>query len=357
MPVTLHPLAVPGVLGPGLDLSSTLTAAVAAVTPPVALSDGDVLLVASKVVSLAEDRLVPLAAETGGDDPRRPLARAQARRVVADDPRVLVVETHHGLVCANAGIDTSNVPAGTALLLPVDPDASAARLRDDLLARTGATVGIVVTDTFGRPWRMGQVDVAIGSAGITPLRDERGTTDLHGRTLVVTVAAIADELAGAADLVRAKADPVPFVLVRGLDVAGTGNARDLVREAAADLFPAGGATMADHVVSRVGTGDLDPHGVVAGSPEDADGPVDADPVARVLALALDPAATGAGVTATVSRSRAPRRTTIDLEAGHDAAAWVAVGRVVARLEVLATARGWGLTSPSPGRVVLDLPRS
>ncbi len=354
MAVTIHPLAVPAVLGPGLDLPGTLRRALADATPPVELVDGDVVVVASKVVALAEGRLVDLPAQAGSADPRRPLARAQARRVVADDPRVLVVETHHGLVCANAGIDTSNVPPGSALLLPADPDASAAALRADLLATTGADVGVVVTDTFGRPWRMGQVDVAIGSAGISPLRDERGTTDLHGRTLEVTVAAVADEIAAAADLVRAKASPVPFVLVRGLDVAGTGTAHDLVREAAEDLFPAGGATMADHVVTRVGRAPADPGHIGRGAlvPLATAAEDHPDPVARVLAMALDRDARTAGVVATVEQG--PERTTIDLVASGDTAGWVAVGRVVARLEVLAFARGWDPTTTAPGQIVVSI---
>lgn len=207
----------------------------------VALRDGDVVCAAQKVVSKSEGRLRPLPP---GDphEARRAVARDQAVRVVADSPTVLVVETRHGLVCANAGVDASNLPVGTVALLPDDPDASAARLRAGLASRAGVDVGVVVTDTFGRPWRRGQTDVAIGCAGITPLRDERGATDRSGRVLDVTVVALADELAAAADLARGgKADGTPFVLVRGARVAGDGSGRDLVRPPDEDLFRVGGA--------------------------------------------------------------------------------------------------------------------
>lgn len=211
----------------------------AAASARTTLRDGDVVCVASKVVARAEDRLVPLP---DGDpfEARRTLARQEAARVVADAPWVLVTETAHGFVAANGGIDASNVPEGQALLLPEDPDASAAALREELRRRTGADVGVVVTDTFGRPWRTGQTDVALGASGVTVLRDERGGNDLDGRPLDVTLAAVADEVAGAADLVRTKGSGAPFVLVRGLD-RGEGTAADLVRPAEEDLFRFGGA--------------------------------------------------------------------------------------------------------------------
>ncbi|MDX1658056.1 MAG: coenzyme F420-0:L-glutamate ligase [Nitriliruptorales bacterium] len=223
--------------GAGDDLAGSLLAALE--DAGFALQDGDVVCVASKVVSKVEGRLVPLPEAVDVHEARRMLAREQARRIVAEGAQVLVVETPHGLVCANAGIDTSNVTDGMALLLPDDPDASAAELRSALEEVTDATVGVVITDTFGRPWRLGQTDVAIGAAGIEVLRDERGTRDLHGRELEVTMVAVADELAAAADLVRRKADGVPFVLIRGLEVTGRGRARDLVRPAEEDLFRRG----------------------------------------------------------------------------------------------------------------------
>lgn len=222
-----------------------------------ALRNGDIVAVASKVVALSEGAIVTSAptasldpGTTPAEDQRRTLARTQAARIVADAPQALVVATSHGFVCANAGIDVSNVEAGL-LLLPADPDASAARLRDHLRATHAVDVAVVVTDTFGRPWRMGQTDVALGIAGMTPLRDERGGLDLHGRRLDVTMAAIADEVAAAADLVRTKASAVPFVVLRGLDVAGSGTGAELVRPLDQDLFPVGGPTMFDHAITHV----------------------------------------------------------------------------------------------------------
>lgn len=203
------------------------------------LADGDVVCVASKVVSITEGQLVPLPDEEP-QQARRTLARREAARVVAEAPWVLVTETPQGFVAANGGIDASNVRGGTALLLPRDPDDSARRLREAIARATGADVGVLVTDTFGRPWRMGQTDVALGAAGTTVLRDERGGTDMVGRPLEVTVAAVADEVAGAADLVRTKDSGTPFVVVRGLP-AGQGTARELVRPAEEDLFRWGGA--------------------------------------------------------------------------------------------------------------------
>lgn len=228
----------------GDDLAARLVAA--ADHAGVALVDGDVVCVASKVVSITEGQLVRLA-DADPQRGRRELARREAARVVADAPWVLVTETAHGFVAANGGIDASNVPDGWALRLPRDPDRSARRLRDAIRRATGVDVGVVVTDTFGRPWRMGQTDVALGVAGTAALRDERGGSDMAGRPLEVTVAAVADEVAGAADLVRTKGSGTPFVLVRGLPredgaAPGTGGTgRDLVRPADEDLFRWGGA--------------------------------------------------------------------------------------------------------------------
>ena len=212
------------------------------------LVDGDVLCVASKVVSIVEGAIIDLP-QGDPQAARRQVARGQAARVVADAPWVLITQTPHGFVCANGGVDASNVADDRALLLPEDPDASAARLRDGLRARTGADVGIVVTDTFGRPWRRGQTEVALGVAGAPALRDERGGTDLGGRLLEVTEAAVADELAGTADLVRHKASATPFVLVRGLAAGEPGLGADLVRPAEEDLFRAGGPTAVTSAVT------------------------------------------------------------------------------------------------------------
>lgn len=222
----------------GTDLASVLLAAAA--DAGVTLQVGDVVCVASKVVAKAEGAVVPLPDAPDVHAARRELARAQATRVVAETPHVLVTETRHGFVCANGGIDASNLPEeGVALLLPADPDASAAALRADLQRATGVAVGVVVTDTFGRPWRLGQTDVALGVAGVLALRDDRGQLDRGGRPLEVTQVAVADQLAAAADLVRTKADGTPFVLLRGLDVAGDGRGRDLLRPAEEDAFRTG----------------------------------------------------------------------------------------------------------------------
>jgi coenzyme F420-0:L-glutamate ligase / coenzyme F420-1:gamma-L-glutamate ligase len=241
----LEVLPVEGVpeVRPGDDLAAVI-AAVAGVN---ALRDGDVLVVAQKIVSKSEGALVAVDPQEDRAAARRRVAAAQAVRVVVDAPQALIVETRHGFVCANAGVDASNVPAGMVALLPEDPDASARRLREGLRAALGVTVGVIVSDTFGRPWRVGQTEVAIGVAGVSPLRDERGGSDRSGAPLEVTVVAVADEIAAAADLVRRKADGVPAVVVRGLAVAGdeTGSAGALVRAAADDLFPRGRGGLAD----------------------------------------------------------------------------------------------------------------
>ncbi|HVL98797.1 MAG TPA: coenzyme F420-0:L-glutamate ligase [Egibacteraceae bacterium] len=211
------------------------------------LRDRDVVVVAQKVVSKAEGAL--LWARPGEDRAaaRRRLARAEAARVVVDAPGALVVETRHGLVCANAGIDASNVPGGAFLRLPADPDRSARALRAGLRAVAGVEVAVIVADTFGRPWRTGVTDVAIGVAGLHPLRDERGGVDRHGNRLEATCVAVADELAAAADLVRRKADGVPVVVVRGYvyeadERAGAGLLR---RRPEDDLFRRGRGALAD----------------------------------------------------------------------------------------------------------------
>lgn len=237
--VTILPVRGIGEVGRGDDIAGL-------VVDLVELEPGDVVVVAQKIVSKAEGAVV---SSIPGEDPheaRRRLAREQARRVVADTPWVLVTETPHGLVCANGGIDASNAPDGLYVLLPEDPDASARRIREGLRARTGFDVPVVVTDTFGRPWRMGQTDVAIGLSGLAPIRDERGGTDRAGMALDVTEAAVADELAAAADLVRSKADGVPVVVVRGWAATPDDDARiaDLLRPSSDDLFGRGAGMLA-----------------------------------------------------------------------------------------------------------------
>ncbi len=192
---------------------------------------GDVLVLTQKVVSKAEGRVVP------APEGREAWVALESRRVVARRGDLVIAETRHGFVCANAGVDASNVADGFLSLLPEDPDASAAAIRDSLRAALGIDLGVIVTDTFGRPWRYGLVNVAVGCAGLPALVDLRGTRDHHGRELETTVVALADEVAAASGLVMGKADRVPAALVRGVSsTAPPGTARDMVRAPAGDLF-------------------------------------------------------------------------------------------------------------------------
>jgi coenzyme F420-0:L-glutamate ligase / coenzyme F420-1:gamma-L-glutamate ligase len=211
------------------------------------LADGDVLVVAQKAVSKAEGRVVRLAEVepseaardlAAGEDPRRlQVILDESVRVVRSRPPLVIAETRHGFVCASAGVDASNAPGPeTVVLLPEDPDASARRLRDRLRELTGAEVGVIVSDSFGRAWRQGTTDVAIGVAGIRPLLDLKGVRDSVGYELHATVIAVADELAGAAELVMGKTAGIPAAIVRGVDARGEGAARDLVIPAERDLF-------------------------------------------------------------------------------------------------------------------------
>jgi coenzyme F420-0:L-glutamate ligase/coenzyme F420-1:gamma-L-glutamate ligase len=211
------------------------------------LEDGDVVVVAQKAISKIEGRVVRLddvepsarARELAGDDdPRRvEVILGEAKRVVRNRGSLLITETRHGFICASSGVDASNAPEpGTVVLLPVDPDASASRLRSALVELTGCDVGVVVSDSFGRPWRQGTTDIAVGAAGIETLRDLKGERDPSGYELKSTVIAVADEIAGAAELVFGKLDRVPVAIVRGLDVAGDGSAHDVVMPAERNLF-------------------------------------------------------------------------------------------------------------------------
>jgi len=218
------------------------------ITERAELEDGDVLVVAQKAISKIEGRVVQLddvepsarARELAGDgDPRRiEVILSEAKRILRALGSLLITETHHGYICASSGVDSSNAPGpGTVVLLPVDPDASAAELRARLRELTGRNVGIVVSDSFGRPWRQGTTDVAIGAAGVEVLRDLKGARDPNGYELRSTVIAIADEIAGAAELVMGKLDRAPVAILRGLDSGGDGQARDLVMPAERNLFP------------------------------------------------------------------------------------------------------------------------
>ncbi len=213
----------------------------------VELENGDVLVVAQKAVSKAEGRTVRLADVepsdearqlAGDEDPRRlEVILRESKRIVRKRPPLVIAETRHGFVCASAGVDSSNAPeAETVVLLPEDPDASAARLRERLRELAGVEVGVIVSDSFGRPWRKGTTDVAIGLAGIRPLLDLKGVRDPAGYELHATVIAAADELAGAAELVLGKTSGIPAALIRGYDASGEGTARELVMPEERDLF-------------------------------------------------------------------------------------------------------------------------
>jgi coenzyme F420-0:L-glutamate ligase/coenzyme F420-1:gamma-L-glutamate ligase len=233
-------------VAPGDDVASLIADAASGEN---ALQGGDVVVVTQKIVSKAEGRLVPLsdvapsvfAHQWGARyqcDPRVvELVLRESRRIVRMDRGVLIAETHHGFVCANAGVDLSNVDGGkTATLLPEDPDASAQRIREGLLARTKRTVAVIISDTFGRPWREGLVNIALGTAGISPLKSHVGTRDSQGFPLQASIAALADEAAAAAGLVSGKLNRVPVVLVRGLAFDGGGSGRDLLRRPEGDMF-------------------------------------------------------------------------------------------------------------------------
>lgn len=216
------------------------------------LEPGDVVVISQKAVSKAEGRVVgldgvepgerarELAARLGKDPALVQLVLDETREVIRAERGVLICETRHGLICANAGVDTSNVGAGKAALLPLDPDGSARRIRAELADAQPGPAAVVISDSFGRPWRLGQAEVAIGCAGLRPLDDWRGRADAGGRPLAATVIAVADQAAGAADLVRDKASGVPAAVVRGLgrhvtDEDGPGAAA-LLRPPAEDLF-------------------------------------------------------------------------------------------------------------------------
>ncbi len=230
---------VTGVTGlPEVRPGDDVAALVAAAVPD--LRDGDVLVVTSKLLSKAAGRLVPVPPGTDREQVRQRAVADETVRVVARRGTTTIAQTRLGLVLAAAGVDASNVRGDEVALLPLDPDASAVALRARLLALTGRTVGVVVSDTLGRPWRVGQVDQAIGVAGLSPVRDSRGTLDNHGYRLEVTEIAVADELASAAELVKGKADGVPVALVRGLTLPDDGRgAVALVRPADQDWFRLG----------------------------------------------------------------------------------------------------------------------
>ncbi len=321
---TLRALGWPEI-GPGDDL----VALVAAIDD---LRDGDVVLVTSKVVSKAEGRLVR--------DSRQSAIEAETRRVVARRGATVIAETQHGLVMAAAGVDASNTPADTALTLPLDPDRSARDLREDVLDATGLNIAVVVTDTAGRAWRLGQTDMAVGCAGLLPLVDLAGSHDTHGNVLLVTAPAVADELAAAAYLVKGKASGRPVAVVRGfgsmvLPPGGHGpGAAALVRPPAEDLFGLGArdavvaaalrtdASALDHFPAW-SSGDQDPFDGLVEGWRAASGPNEV-----LVELARDDCPAGATTPTWTLRVDRPEHV--------GEATLIAVGRLVERAETLAT---------------------
>jgi coenzyme F420-0:L-glutamate ligase/coenzyme F420-1:gamma-L-glutamate ligase len=326
-------LPVPGLpeIAAGDDLAALLAAALDAAGTP--LHDGDVLVVASKIVAKAEGRAVSGAGAAGRDA----AVAGQSIRVVAErtTPRGVtrIVESRSGPVLAAAGVDASNLPAGTVLLLPADPDGSAGALRAGLRGLTGRRVAVVVSDTLGRPWRDGQTDVAIGAAGLTVTDDLRGERDGYGNLLEVTVRAVADELAAAADLVKGKLTGVPVAVVRGLDRLVTEDdgpgAASLLRGASGDWFRLG------HVEAVRAALGAPPGSAGAQSvepPSVATEPVEAR-ARRALALALLPRLVAPEITVTASLSGSEGIVRLT---GADPAA---VGAVAERLAIAAWSEG------------------
>jgi coenzyme F420-0:L-glutamate ligase / coenzyme F420-1:gamma-L-glutamate ligase len=239
--MSIELIPVPGIpeIRPGDDLGPILAEAIS--RAGIALRTGDVVVVTQKAVSKAEGRIVSEL-----PDGKAAWVERETRRVVARRGDLVIAETRHGFVCANAGVDASNVGEGLLTLLPEDPDASAERIRASLSDLTGTTVAVVITDTFGRAWRRGLVNVAIGAAGLPSLVDLRGTRDATGRTLEVTVVAVADEIAAASGLVMGKAEGIPAALVRGVRVVGRRvPASAIVRPPEEDLFRRGEGSPAD----------------------------------------------------------------------------------------------------------------
>lgn len=231
--LTIRPVPGIGEAKAGDDIAALIIDAMR--SAGLALADGDVVVVTHKLVSKSEGRVVELADD--GPDAHRRLVEEEAASIIRRRGNLVIAQTKHGFICANAGVDRSNAGPGRAILLPEDPDRSANRIRIRLRLEFGAEIAVVITDTFGRPWRRGLVDVAIGVAGMAPITDLRGETDQFGKVLEVTEVATADEIAAAADLVMGKATGIPVAIVRGVAWRpGEGGARELIRAADEDLF-------------------------------------------------------------------------------------------------------------------------
>ena len=247
MPVEIFPLPGLPEIKPGDDIAAAIAQAVRANDMRVA--EDDIFVAAQKIVSKAEGRIVRLdhiepserarlwAEEWNKDARVVELVLRESKRIVRMERGVIIAETRHGFVCANAGIDISNAEAETAILLPADPDASARALHAALSKAFACHVGVIVSDTFGRAWREGLVNVALGVAGLNPLIDYRGQTDANGKPLQATVIAIADELAAAAELVMGKSDRIPVAIIKGAKIVSrSGSGADLIRTSGKDLF-------------------------------------------------------------------------------------------------------------------------
>lgn len=234
MTLTIHPLCGIPEISPGDDLARLLLASLEAGS--LTLEDGDIVVITHKVVSKAEGAVIPLAGNDE-DTAYRHIVLTEAAEVLRRRGNLVIARTRHGFICANAGVDRSNAAPGTAVLLPRDPDRSAHGIRKALESASGSSIAVIISDTFGRPWRRGLTDVAIGLSGMEAILDLKGTTDTAGRELTVTEIAVVDEIAAAADLVMGKSSAVPAALVRGLKFEpGSGRATDLVRPPHEDLF-------------------------------------------------------------------------------------------------------------------------
>lgn len=230
-PIEIFPVEGIGEVVPGDDVAQLLWDTITA--GPHVLQDGDILVITHKIVSKAEGQIVAVASE----EEYRAAVESEAAAIIRRRGDLVIAQTKHGFICANAGVDRSNIDGDRIVLLPERPDRSAATIKTRLEAASGATLAVIISDTFGRPWRRGLTDVAIGVAGMAPVEDLRGTTDMHGRVLEVSEIAIVDEVASAADLAMGKSTGIPAAVVRGLVwTPGPGRAGDLVRPASEDMF-------------------------------------------------------------------------------------------------------------------------